>query len=60
MYFVIGWSDYFGFGFTTLIENHSYYYMFNVFLSLNLFSDSPLDLKIKSHLVSDMFNLIGK
>ena len=29
-------------------------------LFLHLFSDSPLDLKIKSHLVSDMFNLIGE
>ena len=26
----------------------------------HIYSDSPLDLKIKSHLVSDMFNLIGE
>ena len=36
-------------------------YFLIVFNNASLvYSDSPLDLKIKSHLVSDMFNLIGE
>ncbi|KAK2550754.1 Tubulin polyglutamylase TTLL5 [Acropora cervicornis] len=48
------------YGFDILIDENLRPWLLEVNLSPSLACDSPLDLKIKSHLVSDMFNLTGK
>ncbi|XP_067031983.1 tubulin polyglutamylase TTLL5-like [Acropora muricata] len=47
------------YGFDILIDENLRPWLLEVNLSPSLACDSPLDLKIKSHLVSDMFNLTG-
>ncbi|XP_058965337.2 tubulin polyglutamylase TTLL5 isoform X1 [Pocillopora verrucosa] len=47
------------YGFDILVDENLRPWLLEVNLSPSLACDSPLDLKIKSHLVSDMFNLIG-
>ncbi|EDO40146.1 predicted protein, partial [Nematostella vectensis] len=47
------------YGFDILIDENLRPWLLEVNLSPSLACDSPLDLKIKSHLVTDMFNLIG-
>ena len=43
------------------LSPHIFPFIHDTYFNLPIvFSDSPLDLKIKSHLVSDMFNLTGK
>ena len=46
-------------GFDVLIDSELTPWLLEVNMSPSLTSDSPLDLKLKSSLVSDMFNLIG-
>lgn len=47
------------YGFDILVDENLRPWLLEVNLSPSLACDSPLDLKIKSHLVSDMFNLVG-
>jgi len=47
------------YGFDILVDENLRPWLLEVNLSPSLACDSPLDLKIKSHLISDMFNLIG-
>lgn len=46
-------------GFDIIIDSELKPWLLEVNLSPSLSSDSPLDMKVKSTLVSDMFNLIG-
>ena len=46
-------------GFDIIIDSELKPWLLEVNLSPSLSSDSPLDMRIKSNLVSDMFNLIG-
>jgi len=46
-------------GFDVLIDSELTPWLLEVNLSPSLTTDSPLDLKIKSNLIADMFNLVG-
>lgn len=46
-------------GFDVIIDSELKPWLLEVNMSPSLTGDSPLDMKIKSNLVSDMFNLIG-
>ena len=47
------------FGFDVLIDNKLNPWLLEVNLSPSLACDSPLDQKIKSNLISNLFNLVG-
>jgi len=46
-------------GFDVIIDSELKPWLLEVNMSPSLSGDSPLDMKIKSNLVSDVFNLIG-
>lgn len=46
-------------GFDVLVDSELTPWLLEVNMSPSLSSDSPLDMKIKSSLISDMFNLVG-
>ena len=48
------------YGFDILIDTDLRPWVLEVNLSPSLACDSPMDLKIKSHVVADMFSLTGK
>lgn len=47
------------FGFDVMIDDELNPWLLEVNLSPSLACDSPLDHRIKSHLVADLFNLAG-
>eukprot|EP00698_Gefionella_okellyi_P010773 TRINITY_DN2819_c0_g1_i4.p1 TRINITY_DN2819_c0_g1~~TRINITY_DN2819_c0_g1_i4.p1 ORF type:complete len:850 (+),score=203.47 TRINITY_DN2819_c0_g1_i4:351-2900(+) len=47
------------FGFDILVDDNLRPWLLEVNLSPSLACDSPLDLKIKGHLIADLFNLVG-